>query len=77
MMRSRGFATEEAKEQPELTEKEKELTTVVEKLSKEVETLTDKNKELDVSYLFIIFNFINELLSSRINTKGHLLTVKT
>lgn len=53
--RIRSFATEEAKassDQPavELTENEKKLTGDVERLSKDVETLTEKNKELDVSY---------------------------
>lgn len=33
----------------ELSPKEKELTLEVEKLLKDVETITEKNKELDVS----------------------------
>lgn len=52
IVRSRAFATEEAKqnpEQPELTENEKKLTEDVGKLTLEVETLTEKTKELDVS----------------------------
>lgn len=54
MMRPRTFATEEAKasaDQPtaELSEKEKELSGSVEKLTKEVEDLNEKNKTLDVS----------------------------
>jgi hypothetical protein len=53
-VRSRSFATEEAKEkaeQPavELSENEKKLTGEVETLTKEVETLTEKSKELDVN----------------------------
>lgn len=51
MIRSRNFATEEAKEnaeQPDLSPKEKELTHEIEKLTKDVETITEKNKELDV-----------------------------
>lgn len=53
-MRSRTFATEEAKAAPEhpaqeLSENEKKLTGEVEQLTKEVETLSEKNKELDVS----------------------------
>lgn len=54
VFRSRSFATEEAKEKAEhpavdLTEKEKEMMGTNEKLAKDVETLTEKNKELDVS----------------------------
>lgn len=52
MIRSRTFATEEAKtEQPvaELTESEKKLSEEVDKLAKDVENLSEKNKELDVS----------------------------
>lgn len=50
IVHSRRFASEEAaKEQPELSEKEKELMAEVEKCSKEIETLGEKNKELDVS----------------------------
>jgi peptidoglycan hydrolase CwlO-like protein len=52
MIRSRTFATEEAKtEQPavELTESEKKLTEEVDKLGKDVETLSEKNREIDVS----------------------------
>lgn len=52
-IRSRSFATEEAKPNletsAELSENEKKLTIEVETLTKEVETLTEKNKELDVS----------------------------
>jgi peptidoglycan hydrolase CwlO-like protein len=53
VVRSRSFATEEAKasaEQPELTENEKKLMGEKETLAKEVETLTEKHKELDVSF---------------------------
>lgn len=59
-MRTRTFATEEAKanaDQPsaDLSEKEKELTGTVEKLAKEVEDLSDKTKTLDVSLLICTF----------------------
>jgi peptidoglycan hydrolase CwlO-like protein len=53
MMKSRTFATEEIKQNvdqtADLTENEKKLTEEIDKMSKDVETLTDKNKELDVS----------------------------
>jgi peptidoglycan hydrolase CwlO-like protein len=53
IIHSRTFATEEAKtEAPELTESEKKLTEEVDKLVKDVEGLTEKNKELDVSKLW-------------------------
>lgn len=52
LIRSRNFATEEAKEAPavELTENEKKLTDEIEKLTKDVEELTTKSKELDDKY---------------------------
>jgi peptidoglycan hydrolase CwlO-like protein len=53
VIRSRGYSTEEAKanaEQPELTENEKKLLSDKESLTKEVETLNGKYKELDVSF---------------------------
>lgn len=55
MIRTRSFATEEAKnatETPtaELTENEKKLSEDIEKLSKEVVDLTQKNKDLDDKY---------------------------
>jgi hypothetical protein len=54
-IKHRSFATEEAQtktEQPELSENEKKLTGELEKVTKDVEVLTEKNKELDVSEIY-------------------------
>lgn len=72
-MKSRTFATEEAKsnadQAAELTENEKKLTEEEEKSSKDVESLNDKTKDLDVSFLIeVVVTRTNVFLVFRTNT---------